>query len=165
MNQNNQNQVPVQNDLVNALMNYLQPLQLQAQAGAQIYPQFQQQPLQQWPGWQPQGPIAVPGGVHHAQQWMGQPVVQQQRQRALGAEAGPAPLVNEIATAVAAAVQPFLQDRNAAPVGSKPDDEQILIEALKKAKSSGLTPRQAMEKLHGVSCLVELSVACCAVTE
>ncbi|RPD67267.1 hypothetical protein L226DRAFT_131941 [Lentinus tigrinus ALCF2SS1-7] len=152
MNQNHQGQLPPQNGVMNALMGYLQP-QLQAQQGGaapmQTFPQFQQQPVLPWPGWQPQANFAMPGGAQYMQQLMGQPMVPQQRPPAAAAPQPPS--VDEIATAIVAAVQPLLQDKNASPVGSKPDDEKILVEALRKANASGLTPRQALEKLHNVN--------------
>ncbi|KAI0719645.1 hypothetical protein C8T65DRAFT_636020 [Cerioporus squamosus] len=151
MNQNNHNQVPMQNALMNALMGYMQP-QAQAQQGSapmQTFPPFQQQQPVLWAGWQPQGNVAMPGGTQYVQQWASQPMVQQQRPAA--APVPQSASVNEIAAAVAAAVQPLLQDKNDSPVGSKPDDEKILIEALKKAKADGLTPLQALKKLHSVN--------------
>lgn len=159
MNQNNPNQVPMQNGLMNALMGYLQP-QAQVQGGAapmQTFPQFQQQQPVLWPGWQPQGNVAVPGGAQYMQQWAAQPAAPQQQ--AVPAAAAQPPSANEIAAAVAAAVQPLLQDKHASPVGSKANDETILIEALRKAKADGLTPRQGLEKLHNVSEFRESSPA------
>ncbi|KAH9899953.1 hypothetical protein C8Q73DRAFT_779520 [Cubamyces lactineus] len=37
------------------------------------------------------------------------------------------------------------------PVGSKPDDEELIVDALRRCKSSGLTPRQALDSLDGVN--------------
>ena len=50
--------------------------------------------------------------------------------------------------ALAAAMRPFMSED---PVGSHRNDEELLIKALKKGHVQGLSPRQAIEKLHNVS--------------
>lgn len=40
---------------------------------------------------------------------------------------------------------------DAMPVGSIPDDEEILVRALRGCRAKGLTARQALERLHNVS--------------
>lgn len=42
------------------------------------------------------------------------------------------------------------QAQLSSPVGAMIDDEARLIEALKSCRGKGITPRQALEKLHGV---------------
>lgn len=42
------------------------------------------------------------------------------------------------------------QTQLSSPVGAMIDDEAHLIEALKSYRGKGITPRQALEKLHGV---------------
>ncbi|PIL37073.1 hypothetical protein GSI_00765 [Ganoderma sinense ZZ0214-1] len=39
------------------------------------------------------------------------------------------------------------QDDEPAPIGSDPDDEEMLIKTLQKAKARGITPRKALDKL------------------
>ncbi|KAI0327096.1 hypothetical protein GY45DRAFT_1328013 [Cubamyces sp. BRFM 1775] len=40
---------------------------------------------------------------------------------------------------------------SSAPVGSMPDDEELIVDALRRCKNSGLTPRQALDSLDGVN--------------
>ncbi|OJT04114.1 hypothetical protein TRAPUB_5159 [Trametes pubescens] len=42
------------------------------------------------------------------------------------------------------------QSQLSSPVGAMIDDEARLVEALKSCRGKGITPRQALEKLHGV---------------
>lgn len=42
------------------------------------------------------------------------------------------------------------QDDEPAPIGSDPDDEEMLIKTLQKAKARGITPRKALDKLDKV---------------
>ncbi|KAI0719644.1 hypothetical protein C8T65DRAFT_636017 [Cerioporus squamosus] len=60
------------------------------------------------------------------------------------------PSAADIAAAVAAAMRPILQETRSTPAGSDPEDERILITALKKGHAEGLTTRQSIEKLHNV---------------
>ena len=55
--------------------------------------------------------------------------------------------------ALATALQPYMNaaTQSATPVGLVANDEEILVKALKDARAQGLTPRQALERLHGVS--------------
>ncbi len=57
------------------------------------------------------------------------------------------PSAAEIAVAVAAAMR---QESNYTPAGSDPEDERILIAALKKGYAEGLTTRPILMKLHNV---------------
>ncbi len=57
------------------------------------------------------------------------------------------PSAAEIAVAVAAAMR---QESNYTPAGSDPEDERILITALKKGYAEGLTTRPILMKLHNV---------------
>ncbi|EJF61163.1 hypothetical protein DICSQDRAFT_155257 [Dichomitus squalens LYAD-421 SS1] len=40
------------------------------------------------------------------------------------------------------------QDEDSMPLGSDPDDEEMLVSTLWKAKARGISPRKALEKLH-----------------
>ncbi|KAI0661067.1 hypothetical protein C8Q70DRAFT_762345 [Cubamyces menziesii] len=43
------------------------------------------------------------------------------------------------------------QTAPSAPVGSRPDDEELIVDALRRCKTSVLTPRQALDSLDGVN--------------
>ncbi len=43
------------------------------------------------------------------------------------------------------------QEDETPPIGSDPDDEEMLIKTLQKAKARGVTPRKALDKLDKVS--------------
>ncbi|TBU49417.1 hypothetical protein BD309DRAFT_947631 [Dichomitus squalens] len=102
-----------------------------------------------WQGWQQAG-----------QQWLSmthpgsQSSQQAQMSHIQGNTAGHTPhqslAISDLAAFVTA-MQPLLQNANPAPVGSVADDERILISALKEGKAEGLTPRQALDKLHNVN--------------
>ncbi|KAI0750771.1 hypothetical protein C8Q80DRAFT_1153847 [Daedaleopsis nitida] len=127
-------------------------------------PQQQQQQQPQavgvqntWPGlgWPPQpGMPAI--GLGGQQQWMQPQVLANQFN--LGHGGIPAgqvpPNVAQIANAVASAMVPLLRDERPAPPVSASEptvrDEQFLIDALKTAKAEGLTPCEALNKLHNV---------------
>ncbi|KAI0750770.1 hypothetical protein C8Q80DRAFT_1153843 [Daedaleopsis nitida] len=162
MNQHNMPHAQLPPGAMNTLMNLVQS-QPQPQHGSQNHTQIQGQPQQQHAqaavpallpaGWQPQ---AVPVGNAGAQVGPWHPSAQllmhlMAQQSSFPAVPAHHPSANEIAAAVAAAIQPLIREKNAAPVGSAANDEQILVDALKKAKADGLTPRQALEKLHGVN--------------
>ncbi|KAI0774191.1 hypothetical protein C8Q74DRAFT_816465 [Fomes fomentarius] len=121
------------------------PTPLQIIAQMQHFPQ-QQQAV--WQGWQPQ--MAM-GGIGMQQQWVQHPA--QFQVRALqpqAAQANPSPpSVAEIATAVTTALLPMLNKTSS----SEPtlEDEQLLIDTMKKWKARGLDPCQALEKLHSVN--------------
>ena len=157
MNQNNMNPVQLNPALVNSVMGYLQSQSLvpangqmqPAQSGPtmQIMPQAQQPQTAMghlWTGWPAQP------GVQVGQQWMqqGQFVAPSSHTPQAGSQPASA---QDIAAAVAAAMQPLLQEKNSVPVGAVVNDEQILVDRLRQAKAVGLTPRQALEQLHGVS--------------
>ena len=105
------------------------------------HPQGQLAPAMFWNPWQLQGiPGAAALGPQMAQM-AAQPVVAQTA------------LAELVTAAVTAAMRPFLPEKQANLKGQalNAKDEQILIDALKRAKAGGLTIRQALEKLDKVS--------------
>ena len=105
---------------------------------AQMQPGIPVSPMQ---GWQP-GPPPWPSGTQFSV--LSQP-------HPAGVQALP-PSIAMASTgdlaALAAAMRPFMSED---PVGSHRNDEELLIKALKKGHAQGLSPRQAIEKLHNVS--------------
>lgn len=162
MNQNNLNQPMMPPLAANQAMAYPQvqvpgdgsaqlpilpsPLHIQNYlAQMQHFPQRQQTV---WQGWQPR--VAM-GGLGMQQQWVQHPAqFQVPGLQPQAAQANPSPpSVAEIATAVTTALLPMLNKTSS----SEPtlEDEQLLIDTMKKWKARGLDPCQALEKLHSVS--------------
>ena len=163
MNQNNLSQPQMTPAMMNQLMAYLQAQSgiapagssaTHSQGGMASIPQIQQPPM--WQGWQPQ--MTMNGSGMQQGQW-----VYPQFQSMPPQQAGlPQPPLADLAAAVAGALAPLLNNKERG--GSTPDyeitsqDEQLLINRLKKWKARGLDPCQALGKLHNVSSRTAL---CC----
>ncbi|RDX55542.1 hypothetical protein OH76DRAFT_1414841 [Lentinus brumalis] len=152
------NPVPVPPHLMGTLMNYLQsqlPLQGHVQQAAPAaVAQMQAYPHMQLPagvgpvfaGWQPWQPMQ-PGMVGSHQQWTAMPqqqVMQGQPRQVLA----PQMSMNDLR---AAAMQQQGRGSSRPPVGSHPNDEQTLLDALKKGRAGGFDPCQVLGKLHEVN--------------
>ncbi|TFK92196.1 hypothetical protein K466DRAFT_595433 [Polyporus arcularius HHB13444] len=109
-----------------------------------------QQPHAQPPGMQFVWP--GPGWPHmtmNGQQWPQLPMQGGTATQMAHFAPGPSgPSAAEIAVAVAAAMR---QESSYTPAGSDPEDERILITALKKGYAEGLTTRPILMKLHNVN--------------
>lgn len=157
MNQNNSNQSNASGGAPGIMMPMFQVPTVaflpQGQSAQGQGVPMQIQPAQQQAGMQmtwPQWPQMAFGG----QQWLQPPLqgggmAQMPSQLAQGSSQVAS--AADIAAAVVQAMRPTLQDTQYTPAGSDPQDEQILIDALKKGHTEGLTTRQAIEKLHNVS--------------
>ena len=72
----------------------------------------------------------------------------------LPASAPTRPSVSQHAVDAAVSPRPVYQEMvrdKSTPVGSEPDDERILVNALRDAKAKGLTPLQGFSRLNNVS--------------
>lgn len=163
MNPNGPHQIPLNPALMNTLMASLQSqpqMQTFGASGAGADPVFmlanfqqqQQRPgLQGAPnfflhGFQPQnmaGP-SMPGG----QQW----ILPQSQPPTTVPPAPQASFKGQSAhrqpSADAAKLAERQRDQDSTPLGSDPDDEEMLINTLKKAQARGISPRKALNKLH-----------------
>ncbi|KAL1946887.1 hypothetical protein VTO73DRAFT_14991 [Trametes versicolor] len=140
-------------------------VQWQAQFWPQHLPQQQQQPQSQQQQWIPgPGPSAGPQlqpvpqpSVQSLQSMLAsvyQLCVQQQQQQQvphLPVYLPPLPQPPQPPQPPPPAQQQSQAAQLSSPVGAVIDDEARLIEALKGSKGKGITPRQALEKLHGVN--------------
>ena len=154
----NHGQMPL-SVLMNMMMGGMPPQSLPATQTQASPGMLQMQPPQPgsaptfelvWQGWQQGGQQWLPMAYQGSQ--TSQPVqTPQGLHGAAAANSSHQSSARRDLEALVSALQPLLQNAPSTPVGTAADDERILVRALRDGKAEGLTPRQALEKLHNVS--------------